>query len=105
MKKETLRQKILRNVEDDRNKSNEFIQNINEYLDLNTANITGLEYSKIIESASKLMEARQRSNEQIVKIFDILSKKKPKVDTSSAPTQEEIDAALEDQTVEIGNNS
>lgn len=106
MAKLSLKKQIIKNVEEDRKRSDEFIDNISVYLSTNDSNISGLEYAKIVESASKLMEARQRSNEQIVKIFDIVSKKKPAAKPSNTPTQEEIDAALaSDQVVEMGDDN
>ena len=106
MTKLSLKKQIIKNVEEDRKRSDEFINNISVYLSTNDSTISGLEYAKIVESASKLMEARQRSNEQIVKIFDIVSKKKPALKPNTTPTQEEIDEALNsDQVVEMGDDN
>lgn len=76
MNSKILKKKILMNVTEDREKATEFINNISKFLD-NTVGITGEEYSKIMLSASKLMEVAQKSNEQIVKIFETMAKKKP----------------------------
>jgi hypothetical protein len=79
MKKKTIKDKILQNIEEDRKNAQEYIEKISEYLDSNTSAISGDEYSKIMMSAAKLLETNQKSNEQIVKLFEINKKFKPKV--------------------------
>lgn len=96
-----LKKKILMNVTEDREKASEFIDNINKFLE-NTTGITGEDYSKIMLSASKLMEVAQKSNEQIVKIFETISKKK--VVKKDDGIQDEINKILgqkSNETVEI----
>lgn len=82
MKQSSLRKKILLNIEEDRQKSKEFVDNISNFLS-NTNGITGEEYSKIMMSAAKLMEVNSKSTEHIVKLFETVKKYKPKKDVQS----------------------
>lgn len=102
MKKKILTKKVIINIEKDRERSEEFLRGIEEYLQANISRITGEEYSKIVMSAAKLVEASQKSNEQIVKMFEIFSKKKTPVKKSSELSSEEIEEIMkrEDDVVE-----
>lgn len=103
MKKIILKKKILNNIEHDRDRSNQLVQDIVEYLSANISGITGEDYSKIMLSASKLVEASQKSNEQIVKLLEISSRQKKKVTNTNSLSQEEIDQLIrEPEVVELG---
>lgn len=102
MKQSSLRKKILLNIEQDRQKSQEFAENIAEFLKNNVGNgLSGEEYSKIMISAAKLMEVSSKANDQSVKLFETINKYKPKKTVQSNElTQEELNQILQEQTVE-----
>lgn len=100
MKQSSLRKKILLNIEEDREKSKEFAEHITDFL-ARGAGLSGEEYSKIMTAAAKLMEARTKSNDQVVKVFETVQKYKPKkIATSNELTQEELTEILREETVE-----
>ncbi len=76
--KESIKDKILKNIEQDRKDSKEYMERISDFLD-STSGISGEEYSKIMMSVAKLIETNQKSNEQIVKLFEINKKFKKKI--------------------------
>lgn len=88
MRQSSLRKKILLNIEEDREKSKEFAENITEFLS-NGTGLSGEEYSKIMTAAAKLMEARTKSNDQVVKVFETVQKYKPKKITPPNELSEE----------------
>lgn len=100
MNKSILKKKILMNITEDRAKTAEFVENISEYL--NSHALGGEEYSKIMLSLSKLMEVSQKSNEQIVKIYETLSKKKSV--KKDVDMKDDIDKIIQnrEEVVEIG---
>lgn len=77
--KKSIKDKILENIEQDRKLSIEYIDKISEYLDVSSGIISPEDYSKIMLSVSKLIETNQKSNEQIVKLFEVSKKFKPKI--------------------------
>ena len=99
MKQSSLRKKILLNIEEDRQKSQEFAESIATFLKNKVGNgLSGEEYSKIMMSAAKLMEVSSKANDQSVKLFETINKYKPKKTVESNElSQEELNQILNDQ--------
>lgn len=98
-KLDKLEDKILDNVVQDRKTAEDFLININNYISDKFDVLNGEEYSKVMMSAAKMVESLQKSNEHIVRILEINSKKKV-VPESNELTKEEIERLWKEETVE-----
>lgn len=96
---EILEKKILENIERDRTLADNFLIKITDYVNELGENMTGEDFSKVMLAAAKLVENSQKSNEQIVRIFESLQKKKEE-EQSIELNKEEIEKIYRDETVE-----
>jgi hypothetical protein len=69
MKLNELVEKALKNIEEDRKKSNELLEGVAEYIGANAER-----YKETGMVAAKYLETLQRSNEQLVKIAELRRK-------------------------------
>lgn len=99
-KLEHLEEKILTNIDKDRDDAQHLLINIQEFLTANQP--TGEEYSKIMISAAKVVENLQKSNEQILRIFESHQKKKQTPDNAEL-TKDEIEKIWKGDEVDISS--
>jgi len=93
-----LEDKIIGNVENDRDDAGRLLVNIHDFLGTRDA-LGGEEYSKIMASAAKVVENLQKSNEQILRILESLNRKKI-VEETNELTKEEIENIWKQESVE-----
>lgn len=98
-KLDDLENKVIGNVECDRDTSERLLTNIHDYLYDNKSSMSGEEYSKIIASAAKVVENLQKSNEQILRILEAHNKKKIAEETSEL-SRSEIESIYKEEVVE-----
>lgn len=99
MNEKDIKKRIFLSALSDRTKCDELLDGIDEYLNTVTPDPEG--YSKVIISAAKLMECKTKSNEQLLKIFEIEKKNKPEKPDENL-TEEEMDSIIDSkEEVEI----
>jgi hypothetical protein len=69
--------KILQNIERDRDIADQFLNKITDYIETTPVEeLNGEYFSKVMLAAAKLVENSQKSNEQLLRIFEAYYKKK-----------------------------
>lgn len=85
---------ILNNIESDREKAEELLEIALEYIHGNAANV-----ERAGAPSAKYLEALQRSNDQLIKVFNLVIKETPKEE------ELDFDDALKDKLFEEIKNA
>jgi len=99
MNEKDIKKRIFMSALADRTKCDELLDGIDSYLNTVAPDPEG--YSKVVMSAAKLMECKTKSNEQLLKIFEIERKNKPEKPSEDL-SEEEMDSIIDSkEEVEI----